>query len=193
MVRSTMWLILSAGILGVGVGACAVEEDTPAIGEMQAEMPMTGAEGAPGMEGMPGMTGMETTDMSRHSQEADSMAAVVREHVAQMRGLNPMAWHDRMGEHVGQVSQMLALINRQMREMDMGGSMSHEQMGEMMGMTAEEHDRMMTDMQELRSTLEELQTASPEEVGERMPGHLERLEGMADLLSGSGAHRMHQM
>lgn len=127
-----------------------------------------------GVEGMPGM--------QRHVEEADSMASVMREHIRRMRGLPAEQWHDRMDEHVGQVSQMLALVNRQMRDMDMGMGISDEQMGEMMGMTGEEHRQMMDEMQSLRSELEQLQTASRDEVRERMPRHLDRLERMVEML-----------
>ena len=182
MNRSRIRMILVAGLLGAGMGACAGGEDTPPLGDdVHGETPM--GESMEGMEGMEGMTGMQ-----RHAEEADSMASVVREHVRQMRGLAAEQWHDRMGEHVRQVSQMLALVNRQMREMDMGMGMSDEQMGQMMGMSGEEHRRMMEEVQALRTELEELQTASRDEVRERIPDHLDRLERMAGMLEQSAGH-----
>lgn len=168
-------MIVVAGVLGAGISACAGDDETPPMGDVQGEMPMG--------EAMEGMTGMQ-----RHAEEADSMASIVREHTGQMRGLDAEQWHDRMGEHVRQVSQMLALVDRQMREMDMGMGMSDEQMGQMMGMTGEEHRRMMNEMQAVRSELEQLQTASREEVRERMPDHLDRLERMVDMLEQSAGH-----
>lgn len=183
-------VILFAGILGGGLGACAAEEETPPMGEVHGEMPMgdsmTGMQGH-GMQGMDGMPGMARM-MERHAEEADSMAALIREHARRMRDLPAEQWHARMGEHVAQVSQMLGLMNRQMREMDMGTGMSDERMGQMMGMTGEEHRRMMDRMQALRSELEQLQTASRDQVRDRMPAHLDTLEEMAGMLEKAAAH-----
>lgn len=181
MKRFAKGMLVLVGVLGAGISACAGDEDTPPMGDVHGEMPM--GEPMEGMQGMEGMTGMQ-----RHSEEADSMASVMGEHIQQMRALAAEEWHDRMGEHVRQVSQMLSLVNRQMREMDMGMSMSDEQMGQMMGMTGEEHRRMMDEMQALRTELEELQTASHDEVRERMPDHLDRLERMAEMLEQSAGH-----
>jgi hypothetical protein len=163
-------MILLVGLAVAGLGACAGDEETPPMGDMP-------------MSGMP-----ESSDMWRHAHEADSMAAAVREHVGQMRELSPEQWHARIGEHVGQVSQMLNLMDRQRREMDMGMGMSDEQMGRMMGMTGEEHRRLREELQGLRTAAEELQTASRQLVRQRMPDHLSRLEGMAETMERSAAH-----
>jgi hypothetical protein len=148
---------------------------------MPMDAPMQGMEG---MEGMAGMEGM----MQRHAEEADAMAASIRQHVQEMRQLPPEQWHDRMGEHVAQVARMLGLMTRQLREMDMGMGMSDEEMGRMMGMSGEEHRRMMEDMQALRADVERLQTAPRGEVRERMPGHLETLERMTGMMEQSADH-----
>jgi copper/silver efflux system protein len=178
MIPGTIGLIAA---IGLGISACEPRGGDPPMGDMHDDMPMD-APMDPSMEGMPGMEGM----MQRHADEADAMGTSVRQHVQEMRQLPPEGWHDRMGEHVGQVSRMLSLMTRHMREMDMGMGMSDEEMGRMMGMTGEEHRRMMEDMQALRAEVETLQTASRDEVRERMPAHLDRLDRMADMLEASG-------
>lgn len=180
----TRWTLALIGLIGLGAMACGGGEDAPA-GDAHGDMPM----GQP-MEGMEGMHGAEDMSamMTRHAQEADSMATVVRQHAQELRQLPADEWHERMGEHVTRVSQMLNLMNRQMREMDMGMGMSDDQMGEMMGRTGEEHRGMMEEMRALRTDLEQLQTASRDEVRDRMPDHLERLERMVDMLEASARH-----
>ena len=139
------------------------------------------------MQGMGGMQ-MEAGMMQRHAQEADSMASQIRQHIQQMRQLSPEQQHERMGEHVAEVSQMLSLMNRQMREMDMGMGMSDEQMGQMMGMSGEEHRQMMQQMQTIRTDVEQLQTAGPADVRNRMPEHLDRLERAVQMVEQSAQH-----
>lgn len=170
--------------LALGLGACDRGDEMPPMDDVHGEMPMEGMQGMQGMDGM----SMDREMMRRHAQEADSMASVMRQHVDRMRQLSPEQWHDRMGEHVGQASQMLGLMNRQMREMDMGMGMSDEQMGQMMGMSGEEHRGMMEEMRALRTDLEQLQTASPEQVRDRMPAHLDRLERMVETMEASAEH-----
>lgn len=175
-------ILSRAGIVGpMGVAlllaACGGQDDVHST---------EGMEGMPGMGSMQGMQG--TDDMHRHAQELDGMTPRMRDHIQQMRQLSPEQQHERMGEHVGELSQMLTLMNRQMGEMGMGMSMSDEQMGEMMGMSGEEHRRMVEEMQGIRAELEELQTASPDEVRERMPAHLDRTEGMVHMMEGSAEH-----
>lgn len=126
--------------------------------------------------------------MQRHAAEADSAAAAMRGHVAEMRGLSPAEQHDRIGEHVGEVSRLLGLMERHMREMGHGTGMDDEHMGQMMGMSAAEHRRMMDDMRELRAEAERLQTASQAEVRRLMPEHLVRLEGFVGMMERSAAH-----
>lgn len=164
-------LIALVGVLAVALTACGPGEDTPPMGD---------GDGA--MHGdMPTAQSM----MEAHAQEADSMAAAMRQHLRQMRQRPAEEWYERMGEHVNRVSQMLGLMNRQMREMDMGMDMDDEAMGGMMGMSGEEHRRMMNEMRSLRTDLEQLQTASTAQVRQRMPDHLDRLEGMVVMMERS--------
>jgi hypothetical protein len=150
-------------------------------------------DGMPGMEmpaaeeSMPGMGGADA-EMQRHARELDEMSARMRAHLQEMRQLPPEAQHARMGEHVARGSEMLSLMNRQLREMDMGMGMSDEAMGGMMGMSGEEYRRMRAEMEALRTELEQLQTAPRAAVGERMPAHLARMEHMLHTMEEMAGH-----
>lgn len=181
MISRRRRFLVFALVSALTLTACdAREEARPA--EMRPDTPVMGA--MPGMEGMQ----MDPAMMRRHADELDQTASRMRQHIQQMRELSPEQWHERMGEHVAQVSQMLTLMNRQVGEMDMGMGMSDEQMGAMMGMSAEEHRQMMEQMRTLRAEVEQLQTASQAEVRARMPAHLERLEEMLRMVEQSAAH-----
>jgi hypothetical protein len=126
--------------------------------------------------------------MQRHAQEADSMAVAMRAHVERMRASSAEQQHDRIGEHVAQVSRMLNMMDRQMREMDHGSGMDDAHMGEMMGMSADDHRRMMEEMRTIRTEAEQLQVASRAEVSRTMPAHLDRIERMLVMMEASAAH-----
>jgi hypothetical protein len=136
------------------------------------------------------MGGMRMDDamMQRHADELEAVTLQVREHVREMRRRTPAEWHARMGEHTRHISEFLNLVNRQMREMDMGMGMDDEQMGGMMGMSGEEHRRMMEEMQALRTEAEVLRTATEAELRDRIPAHLARLEGFVERMELSAAH-----
>jgi hypothetical protein len=186
IVRTAMALALGGGLAGCGGGA---EPPPPA----QDTAAATGAAGTEGMAGHDmGAMHMDPAVMQRHAQEMDSTVAEMRRHVQAMRQAGAAQWHARMGEHAPRVARMLSLLDRQMREMDMGMGMDDAHMGEMMGMSAEEHRRMMEEMQALRADVEQLQTASEAEVRQRMPEHLDRLERMLQWMEQSARH-MHGM
>jgi hypothetical protein len=94
-----------------------------------------------------------------------------------MRQLPPEQQHAQMGDHAARVSRMLGMMQRQDREMDMG-----------MGMSGEEHRRMMNEMQAVRAEAEALQTAPVGEVRARMPAHLDRLEALTRMVQRSAEH-----
>jgi Tfp pilus assembly protein PilV len=175
--RSTLALGL---VLAITLAACGGDTD-----QAQLDTDMHG-----GMEGMHTMEGMhmDSATMARHHAEAQAMTTQMREHIEQMRALPPAEWHDHMGHHTTQVASMLEFMTRHMREMDMGMGMHQDQMAEMMGMSAAEHQQMMDDMAALRRDTEELQTASPEVVRDRMPAHLDRLENMIRMMERGAAH-----
>lgn len=135
-----------------------------------------------------GMMRMDPAMMERHADEAERMAAETHEHIDEMRRMTAEQQYERMGEHVRQVSRMLGLMDRQMREMSMGMSMDDEQMGAMMGMSAEQHRQMMHEMTVLRAELEELQTASVSEIEGGMAAHLDRCERMVEMMELSAEH-----
>lgn len=185
MNKTLRWTLILTLTATAGLVGCREPEEMPPTGDVHGEMPS----GEPmGMEGMGGMEGMQGMDMARHAREADSAATALRQHVADMRDRSADEWYEQMGEHVRQVSGMLRLMDRHMREMDMGMGMDDAQMGEMMGMSAEEHRQMMDGLGALRTDLERLQTAPPEEVREIMPGHLDRLEEMIRVMEGAADH-----
>lgn len=86
------------------------------------------------------------------------------------------------------VAEMLSVIDRQMREMDMGMNMSDEHMGEMMGMSGEDHRTMMSEVEALRAEVGQLQTAGQADVAARMPAHLDRIEGLLERMAASADH-----
>jgi hypothetical protein len=181
-VLRTSWMTATLAF-AVALAACGGGGEPHAMDDRQQGMPgMEGGHG--GMEGMQ----MDHGVMQRHAEELDGMTAQVRQHVQQMRGLPPEQQQERMGEHARQVSQMLGLVNRQMREMDHGMGMDDDHMGEMMGMTGEEHRRMMDEMGTLRAEVEQLQVAPVAEVRQRMPAHLDRLEQFTARMERSAEH-----
>jgi hypothetical protein len=134
-------------------------------------------------------SGHNAAMMQRHAAEAKQMEERVRTHLQQMRGLSAEQQHARMGEHVSTVVQMLSMMDRHMREMGMGANHAH--MGHMMGMSSEQHTRMMADMRALRSEVEQLQTLPVAELARRMPAHLERMERMLPMLQQCAGHAHH--
>jgi len=171
----------------VFAAACGTSEPAPAGGAMD-DATMTAGDTAHGHD----MAGMsmhgDRGSMQRHAQEADSMVAVMRTHVEQMRASSAEQQHERVGEHVAQVSRMLGLMDRHMREMDHGSGMDDAHMGEMMGMSADDHHRMMEEMRTIRAEAEQLQVASRDEVRRTMPAHLDRIERMLVMMESSAAH-----
>lgn len=86
------------------------------------------------------------------------------------------------------VAEMLSVIDRQMREMDMGMNMSDESMGEMMGVSGEEYRAIMSEVEALRAEIGQLQTAQRAEVAAQMPAHLDRIEGLLERMAASADH-----
>jgi hypothetical protein len=166
----------------VAAAGCAERDTADADG-------MADRDGMPGMahEGMDmGMHG-DTAAMRRHAEEADSVAREMRAHLQEMRALDPAARHDRIGDHTTRVARMLSMMDRHMREMGMGPGMDHGQMGEMMGMSAADHERMDAEMSAVRAEAEALQRASRDEVRERLPAHLDRLEALVSMMERAAA------
>lgn len=181
--RSVM-ILATVGLLGACGGSGAGEADDNVV-------PDTGMGAMEGhdMSAMGGTTmAMDPAAMQRHAVEMDSMATELRAHVAELRQLPPDQWHARMDQHAPLVARMLGMMERQMREMDMGMGMDAAHMGEMMGMSGAEHETMLQEMTALRTEVGQLQTATPEEVRAQMPAHLERLERMVEVMEASAEH-----
>jgi hypothetical protein len=173
-------LILGAAVLvGLGVSACSQMSEP---GHTTDELHHASAAGA-------SQHGHNAAAMQRHAAEAKQMEERLRTHLQQMRRLSAEQQHARMGEHVSAVGQMLSMMDRHMREMGMGAGHTH--MGQMMGMSAAQHDQMMKEMQALRAEVEQMQTLPAAEVGRQMPAHLDRLERMLPMLQQCAGHAHH--
>lgn len=126
------------------------------------------------MHEMGGMQ-MDTAMMRRHMQEADSMVARMRREVHRMHQLAPERWHAQMPEYSATFDSMFAMMQRHKREME--HAMEHQHMRERMGgQMHQQMVRMMSEMTELHSEVRQLRSASPSELRERMPAHLEHMD-----------------
>lgn len=162
----------------IAIGACS-RGDSASDADTATSMPQAGEHA--------GMT-MDAAAMQQHAQEADSIVGEMRQHTDELRRLAPDAWPARMDTHVPRVAGMLAMMDRHMREMNMGMGTAHEHAGEMMGMSAEEHTAMLAEMAALRADAETLQTATAAEVTQLMPAHLDRLERMLVMIERGASH-----
>lgn len=172
--------VLPATLLVLGLAACGRTQPAPAPAGQGTQV-VHEMQGAAGMQ-------MDSAVMRRHMQETDSMMARVRADVEQIRRLSPEEWPARLPEHLAVMDSMFAMMQRHMGG---GGGMQHQHMGEGMRrhgemhqqmMGGEMHQRMMGEMQALRADVDALRSASPAEVRERMPAHLERLERMLRMM-----------
>lgn len=160
-----------AACLALALAACGPEEAPRAV-EAPAEEP----------------THPDSAMTRRHAEELDAAVTGMREHVRSVRQASPDQWHARVGEHAPRVARMLGTVERQMLELDMGIGMSDEEMGEMMGMGAEDYRATMEEIKALRSEVEQLQTAPEPAVRQRMPEHLERVERILGVMERTAAH-----
>lgn len=178
--RTAAALMLMAVVAAAGCGGADAPDEQAAVDDTNA---MPGHD----MSAMGGMA-MDAAMMQRHAAEMDSLVNSMRAHVAEMRQAPPSEWHARMTEHAPMVAEMLSVIDRQMREMDMGMNMSDEHMGEMMGMSGEDHRAMIAEVEALRAEVGQLQTAGQADVAARMPAHLDRIEGLLERMAASADH-----
>lgn len=176
-------------LVGGSAAACGGAE-APPTGDSAAVTTTDGGAPAAMQHDMAGMH-MDPAVMQRHAQEADSLAAVLRDHIDQMRQLSAGEQHARIGEHVAHVAGMLSLMDRHMGEMDHGMGMDDAHMGEMMGMNSGEHRQMMEQMRLIRAEAEQLQIASRADVAQLMPAHLDRLGEMVRHMEQSAGHMQH--
>ena len=141
--------------------------------------------------------GADQRTMQRFAAEMEQEVARMRPHIIAMRQQSAAQWQHAAAEHARMVNEMLNRMDHIMGEMQrmgsgmMGGMGMHMQdarMGELMGMSAEEHRDMLRLMEELRKDAEKLPSASASEVAERMPPHLDRLEAMLQMMEESAEH-----
>jgi hypothetical protein len=175
--------VTMAALVGLALGACTGTTDTE---DMHAAAAATGTAGMSGHD--MGSMQMDSALMRRHAEEMDSTVTAMRAHAQSMRATGAGEWYARMGEHTSRVAGMLSMMERHMREMDMGMGMHDDHMGAMMGMSGDDHARMMEEVAALRREVEQLQTAAAAAVTAAMPAHLDRLERLLDLMAQSGGH-----
>lgn len=189
MISAKVCTAVMVALVGGTAAACGGAE-APATGDSAAVATSGGGAPAAMQHDMAGMR-MDPAVMQQHAQEADSATAVMRSHIQQVRQLSAEEQHARIGEHVSQVSRMLSLMDRHMREMNHDMEMHDAHIGEMVGMSGGEHHQMMEEMHLLRAEAEQLQIASQAEVGQLMPAHLDRLDGMVRMVEQSAGHMHH--
>ncbi len=163
--------VFAFGLL-FGFAACEMDEAPPmeetTVEEVE-DMPMDRMEVEPEMA-------------ERHAEEVEEMAAEVRTHITRFRARPPVEQHARVSEHVFVVERMVGLMDRQMQELQLHAPLDESELAAMMGMSLKEHRALLEGMAALRSEAEDLEEASLEELGERMPTHLDRLEAMVTTL-----------
>lgn len=141
--------------------------------------------------------GADQRTMQRLAAEMEQEVARMRPHVAAMRQQSAAQWQHTTAEHAHMVRQMLDRMDDIMGEMrrmgggmkgGMGVQMQDARMGELMGMSAEEHRDMLRLLEELRKDAEKLSSASASVLTEWMPPHLGRLEAMLQMMEESAEH-----
>jgi hypothetical protein len=176
--KSTIVPSLAILLVGTVLAGCGRDTEAPPQRE---SMPPAGEMGMGGMH-------EDTAMMHRHGQEMDEMAATMRQHMQSMQEMQPEHMHERMDEHASTIDRMNTMMDRQMQERQMGRGMDHDAMGRMMGISAEEHQQMVDEMRTLHSEAEQLRAASPDEVRQRMPGHMDRMQRMLQMMERSATH-----
>lgn len=177
-------IMVTAGIV-ITAAACGGGADSTM--EADTAVADTGPPHGAGGHDMSAMQ-VDTALMRRHADQADSMAAETLQDVERLRRMAPGEWYARIDRHVPRVAAMLTMLDRHMREMDMGMGMADDEMGAMMGMSGAEHRAMLELMEALRDDAGKLQTAPAQEVAATMPAHLERLERLLAMLERGAAH-----
>ncbi|MEW5926074.1 MAG: hypothetical protein AB1941_01175 [Gemmatimonadota bacterium] len=147
VLRSSAFTLVATSILAACGGAeedPAVEADAPAATEPVAQ--------AGGMEGMQGMDGMA-------SMQQGGIAAQLQGHMQMMQGASGDQLKQMLPEHRQLVANMIAQMNREMRDMEMSDNTEWNQT-----VTA------------LRDDLVRLPDMAPEELRSFMPEHQARID-----------------
>lgn len=168
--------LIPAGLLVLGSAACGGTESAPAPADRATE-------GMPPDRG-PAAMQVDSAMLRRHMQEEDALMVRMRADLEQMRRLPSEQWPAHMPEHLAVMDSMFAMMQMQPR-MSVDGGMPHHRMGAEMHqrmMGGEMHARMMGEMQALRADADALRSASPAEMQQRMPAHLDRYERMLQMM-----------
>ncbi len=122
----------------------------------------------------------------RHAAEAEQMVVRMHEHIQAMFLLPPRSVPAHLDEHARQVSELATLIERQFAEQ--GAELDDVRAEEMMGIRPDRYRVLREDLEIAQAEVQHLQTASEEEIRERMPGHLDRLSRIVETLESASAH-----
>lgn len=127
--------------------------------------------------------------LRRHASAADQMVAEMRQHVNFMWRLPPRDVPAHAEEHDSRVEGLIGMLEEQIREMDREMGMEAEQMGELLGIRADQYGVLQEEMRIARAEAMELRTATETQIRERIRGHLDRLDRILDTIESSAAHR----
>jgi len=134
------------------LGACASEDDAPSD---RSEGGMEDMEGMRDTEGMQDMGGMGP--MAGMAGGSNEMMAGMQAHMQMMRGMSGDSVHATLATHRQMMANMIAQMNREMRDMNMPADAS-----------------WIATMDSLRSDLTAMPDMAPAELQAMMPGHHRR-------------------
>jgi hypothetical protein len=103
----------------------------------------------------------------------------VRDHVREMRALEPDAWYPRLMMHTARVAELHLAVRMHTTDMYQRIRLDEEEVAGALGRSPLEHLRAMENLEEVRVEAGRLQTALPHELRRDMPRHLDRLEAAA--------------
>ncbi len=124
----------------------------------------------------------------RHADEADAIATEAQAHIAAMRTAGAAQWPKRTGQHADMVVRITSIVDRQMRERDMGMNMADERNGEAMGISGAEYRRIREQLRALRAEAKVFRNTGKADVRQLMGPHLEQLEGFVAMTAKSAAY-----
>lgn len=135
-------------VLLLGLSACAGEEEVAVETVEEGQMPMGD------MPGMAGMGGMQD----------DSMMEQMQSHMAAMMGADADRTAAMMPQHRQMAANMLAQMNREMRQMNMAGD-----------------EAWTATVDSLRQDLTRMPELSPEEMATFLPAHHARMSRLMEM------------
>jgi hypothetical protein len=122
----------------------------------------------------------------QHADALDQAVVQMREHILRMRALSPREAQPHMGTHAQQVESLAATVQQEVRAL--GAELDPRRMEDLMGLRPD-HRRVLDDqLQTARAEAQEFRAATEEQLRERLPGHLDRLEQALGTIETSAAH-----